>query len=187
MKKRALFVEFDDSFSYNVVQELFEIGLDVTVINWKELTLFHEADLFVLGPGPGHPDDYEEIYSIVESWLGTQEKIFAVCLGHQILWRLMGFEVQRSLKPLHGQKVQITLTPDWQKCLELPSQTWVQRYNSLAVMSRDGIPESVIIQELDGEIILSRSKNFISYQFHPESMGTKCRESFFSVIHTNLL
>ena len=184
--KTALFIDFEDSFSFNVVQELTEIGLKVEVINWKNFKFVTKHDLLVLGPGPGHPDDYQNIYDVIRAWQIAGGKIFGVCLGHQILWRLKGLEVMKSAHPLHGQKIKLNLTQEWQDWLNLPSETWVQRYNSLAVID-DAQSAGVETLVEGGEIIMSRSPEFISYQFHPESVGTKCRESFFRPILTDLL
>ncbi len=184
--KKALFVDFDDSFSFNVVQELTEIGLLVKVVSWTEFNAVTEHELLVLGPGPGHPDEYQRIFGVIRDWQEAGKKIFGICLGHQILWRLKGFEVLQSAFPLHGQKIKLNLPEAWQEWLNLPAEIWVQRYNSLAVV--DSASE-VGVEKLvkDGEIVMSRSSSFISYQFHPESVGTKCRESFFRPILTDLL
>ena len=184
--KKALFIDFDDSFSFNVVQELTEIGLRVKVISWTEFHFVSDHDLLVLGPGPGHPDEYRAIFDVIKDWQIAGKKIFGICLGHQILWRMRGFQVVRSAFPLHGQKIKLKLPEDWQEWLNLPSVIWVQRYNSLAVV--DSNSEAGIEKLVEGtEIIMSRSADFISYQFHPESVGTKCRESFFRPILTDLL
>jgi anthranilate/para-aminobenzoate synthase component II len=184
--KRALFIDFDDSFSFNVVQELTEIGLRVKVIPWTEFHFVSDHDLLVLGPGPGHPDEYQKIFKVIKDWQKAGKKIFGICLGHQILWRMRGLQVVRSAFPLHGQKIKLKLPEDWQEWLNLPSEIWVQRYNSLAVVDSESDPG--IEKLVEGtEIIMSRSVDFISYQFHPESVGTKCRESFFRPILTDLL
>jgi anthranilate/para-aminobenzoate synthase component II len=184
--KTALFIDFEDSFTFNVVQELTEIGIRVEVVKWMNFKSVTKHDLLVLGPGPGHPDNYQNIYEVIKAWQNAGKKIFGVCLGHQILWRLKGLEVVKSVHPLHGQKIKLNLTQVWQDWLNLPSETWVQRYNSLAVIDdarSDGVEKLVE----SGEIIMSRSPDFISYQFHPESVGTKCRASFFRPILTDLL
>ena len=77
--KRALFIDFDDSFSFNVVQELTEIGLRVKVISWTEFNFVSDHDLLVLGPGPGHPDEYQKIFDIIKSWQQAGKKIFGIC------------------------------------------------------------------------------------------------------------
>lgn len=179
--KKALFIDFEDSFSYNVVQELIEVGLIVEVLNWKEFHAIGEQDLLVLGPGPGHPDDYQRIFPLIQAWQNQNKKIFGVCLGHQILWSIEGLRIGPAVLPLHGQKIRMNLTKDWQKWLDLPEEIWVQRYSSLAVkaLSEDQTGENFL---QDGEILMSRTKKFISYQFHPESVGTKCRQNFFRPI-----
>lgn len=184
--KKVLFIDFEDSFSFNVVQELTLIGLTVEVINWTDFKTVTDHDLLVLGPGPGHPDDYHYIFDVIKDWQLHGKKIFAICLGHQILWRLKGGQIVKSAYPLHGQKIKLNLAPHWQEWLNLPSEIWVQRYNSLAVMvdeNHQGIDNLVE----NGEIVMSRSSHFISYQFHPESVGTKCRASFFQPILRDLL
>jgi anthranilate synthase component 2 len=184
--KRALFVDFEDSFTYNVVQELIEAGLSVEVTKWSEVHTVTDHELLVLGPGPGHPDDYKDLFPFIRSWLDCGKKIFGVCLGHQILLRIKGFEIRRSHHPLHGQKTLIKLTTSWQEYLKLPENIWVQRYNSLAVEERLSTGGIDIIS-LDGEIMLAKGFKFLSYQFHPESVGTNCRQSFFRPILTDLL
>lgn len=180
---KALFLDFEDSFSYNVVQELTLVGLEVELLNWQRFTGFEDADLLVLGPGPGHPDDYSALYPLIQNW---PSKIFGVCLGHQMLWRMRGQIVQRSHFPLHGQKVKLELSQDWQKFLNLPESIWVQRYNSLAVLGESEM-DGIINHLENGEIMMSRGPSFISYQFHPESVGTNCRDSFFRALTANLL
>lgn len=183
---KALFIDFEDSFTFNVVQELTRAGLEVQVIHWNFFSSEHKADLLVLGPGPGHPDDYQRIFSSVREWLNNDGKIFAICLGHQILWRIFGRDVVRSEFPRHGQKVRLTLNSDWQKWLKLPETVSVQRYNSLAVRGKE-FEQGIESHLEDGEIMISRSERFISYQFHPESVGTNCRRAFFNVIFSDLL
>lgn len=189
MIKKATFIDFDDSFSYNVVQELDEMGLDVTVVNWKDFEDLPSEGLLVLGPGPGHPDDYQRIYPLVKEWLQKKKAFFGVCLGHQIFWRILGEDVSRSKLPLHGQKVALNLDQDWASWLKLENQVVeVQRYNSLTVFSfaqmRNPIYKSFI---QDDEIMMTRGEQVVTYQFHPESMGTSFRKSFFGPLLRDLV
>lgn len=184
--KSALFLDFEDSFTYNVIQELEQSGLRVEVRHWSDFSGEESFDLLVLGPGPGHPDDYQQIFPLLTEMLKQKEKIFGVCLGHQILWRLQGVEVSRSLLPVHGQKIELTLDSDWMQFLQLPERIRVQRYNSLAVKS-DQCPEGFHCLIQDGEVVMSRNSHLLSYQFHPESVGTSCRQSFFRPILRDLL
>lgn len=185
--KRALFLDFEDSFSFNVVQELTIAGLEVEVKNWQDFSAVTEHDLLVLGPGPGHPSEYGAIFETLKQWLRLNKKVLGICLGHQILWSLKGYEISRSAHPLHGQKIQLKLDQSWQQWLKLPGEVWVQRYNSLAVKDQSDEGEGIQKYVEAGEINMSRSAQIISYQFHPESMGTKCRQSFFRPIFTDLL
>ena len=73
--KRALFIDFDDSFSFNVIQELTNIGLKVDVIHWSDFLSVSDHDLLVLGPGPGHPDDYQNIFEVIKAWQKSGKKI----------------------------------------------------------------------------------------------------------------
>ena len=184
--KTALFVDFEDSFSFNVVQELTEAGFLVDVIKWFDLNRSDDYDLLVLGPGPGHPDDYANIYSIVRERLTSQKKIFGVCLGHQMIWSIKGCKIGGACLPLHGQRARFFLNESWQNWLGLPQEIWVQRYNSLAVKVDEVNFEGDALV-VDGELMMYRDQSVISYQFHPESMGTNCRQSFFRPLLRDLL
>lgn len=181
--KRALFIDFDDSFTWNVVQELECAGLSVEVLHWMDFESFPDTDLLVLGPGPGHPDDYQRIFPLLKDWLGQQKPFFGVCLGHQIFWRLRGENIYRSREPVHGQRITLELDRDWQAWLRLPAQLRVQRYNSLTVTEEISTrnPDMKNLVK-DGEVMISRGVKVLTYQFHPESVGTSFRRAFFRPI-----
>ncbi len=178
--KRVLLIDFDDSFIFNVAQELEELGLRVDLISWKKINSISSYDLLALGPGPGHPREYEDIFPLIRKWILSKRPLFGVCLGHQIFWTLMGAEVRKSFNPVHGQKVRLHLDPEWKKFLSLSSDPWVQRYNSLAVDEKDQylVPniENFIQNQ---EILISKSSQVLTYQFHPESIGTSYPQAFF--------
>lgn len=174
------FVDFQDSFSFNIVQELKQLGLDVIIFEFPHFEEAFHLDLVVLGPGPGHPDEYQKIIPFIQKRLTNKEKVFGVCLGHQLIWRSLGYEVIKSKLPLHGQKIQINLSYEFQKALKLSEQIEVQRYNSLIVDLSKGIPDDVVVQISQDELQLSFGINWLSYQFHPESVGTSFRSSFFT-------
>lgn len=186
--KTALFIDFEDSFSYNVVQEISELNLKVDVINWKDFSQLSQHDLLVLGPGPGHPDDYQRIFPLLERWLSQGKALFGICLGHQIFWTLKKAAIIKSARPIHGQKVLIHMDSFWEKFFDLKSPIQVQRYNSLAVSSPlTGLHENFHLLSVDGEVMVSSGKNVITYQFHPESVGTSFRKSFFAPILRDLV
>lgn len=182
---KATFIDFEDSFSYNVVQELVNAGFDVEVVNWKDFEKNPEEGLLVLGPGPGHPDDYQKIFYLLKEWLDKKKPFFGVCLGHQIFWRLQHEEVVRSKEPLHGQKVKLELTKEWRDWLHLSGDVFVQRYNSLTVLGQASLRNPFLTNYIQNdEILITRSLNVITYQFHPESIGTTFRKEFFGVLHS---
>jgi anthranilate/para-aminobenzoate synthase component II len=180
---KATFIDFEDSFSYNVVQELIQVGFEVDVIAWKDFENNPPEGLLVLGPGPGHPDDYQSLFPLIRSWLAAQRPFFGVCLGHQIFWRLQNEEVIRSKEPLHGQKMKLELTGDWREWLGIQAAVHVQRYNSLAVLGQAALrnPNFHNFVQND-EILITRSPHVITYQFHPESIGTSFRREFMQVV-----
>ena len=178
--KKALLVDFDDSFTHNIVQELVVAGFKVDLIHWLDFESLPDTDLLVLGPGPGQPDDYQRIFSLIEEWLKLKKPLFGVCLGHQLYWRILGEPVYPSKEPLHGQKVKLELTPEWREWLNLPQEVWVQRYNSLSVFAQSSTHyphlRNFIVND---EILITRGEKLLTYQFHPESMGTSFRQRFF--------
>lgn len=180
---KATFIDFEDSFSYNVVQELVEAGFDVQVIHWQDFEKNPEEGLLVLGPGPGHPDDYQRLFPLIKEWLDQERPFFGVCLGHQIFWRLHNEEVVRSKNPLHGQRVKLHLSDKWKKFLGVPEEVFVQRYNSLTVTSQAAIRNPFIETFIqDDEILISKTPFAITYQFHPESIGTTYRKEFMRAV-----
>jgi anthranilate synthase component 2 len=176
---KATFIDFDDSFTFNVVQELTLVGFEVEVIHWRDFEKNPEAGLLVLGPGPGHPDDYQQLFPQFKKWLKEKRPFFGVCLGHQILWRLQDEDIVRSKRPVHGQKVKLDLTPEWRKWLGVEGIVYVQRYNSLAVQAQAALRNPYFQNFIqDDEILITRTPSLISYQFHPESIGTNYRREF---------
>lgn len=188
MKKRICFIDFDDSFSYNIIQEVHELGLDVRVLHWMDFDSLPPEEILILGPGPGHPDDYQRIFPQLQDWMRAQRPLFGICLGHQIFWRLQGESVVRSREPIHGQSVELKLDPEWQDYLRLPEKIQVQRYNSLAVPAQAALRNPQVKNFIvNDEILMTRGERVLTYQFHPESMGTSFRRSFFRPLTYDLV
>lgn len=180
---KATFIDFDDSFTFNVIQELTEVGFQVSVVHWKDYENNPEEGLLVLGPGPGHPDDYQQIFPLIQTWIENERPLFGVCLGHQIFWRIQGEEVLRSKMPIHGQKIKLELTPAWKEWLGVKGEVYVQRYNSLAVLGQSAIRNPYFQNFIqDDEILITKTPHVITYQFHPESIGTTYRKEFMSPV-----
>ena len=100
-KNNTLFLDFNDSFSLNIVSEFYRLGVEVTVINFDDLCKMDNLKIegllnhknLVLGPGPGHPDDYFRFYQfkeLINGFINNEGRfILGICLGHQIIGKLM--------------------------------------------------------------------------------------------------
>ncbi|MFN8370822.1 MAG: hypothetical protein U0T83_09400 [Bacteriovoracaceae bacterium] len=186
--KRVILLDFDDSFIFNILSDLKRLNIEGEVVHWKKINKLklspHTKNVIIYGPGPGHPHEYKSIYPKIEKWL-KEKNLFhlGICLGHQLLWNINGCAIKNSIKPMHGQPVSIKI-PKWDK--SFPKEYWdkivtVQRYNSLGISSEKIIDHFVVDEEYQ-EPMVGRGKNFITYQFHPESVGTSCRKLFFNPI-----
>lgn len=190
--------DFEDSFTYNIFSELNRIGVDSNVVSFSGIKEFlqkmmntKDRHVIILGPGPGHPSEYLFLQETILNLMKNPNVfIFGICLGHQLLWYFQGHEISHCKNPIHGKVEHLKLDKLWKKLLA-PSIS-VQRYNSLAVKlsayeiqkcKDNGI--NVFLHE--GECKMSYGKNFISYQFHPESIGTNFPELFFRPIKKFLI
>ena len=147
----------------------------------------------VLGPGPGHPSVYQKIWQAPLEKLLKAKHVFVmgICLGHQLIFMHEGLEVMHAKSPAHGKIFQYALPSQWQK-LAFDSMISVQRYNSLAVICEELNVKSltkkgymVLCQE--DELVMAHNRRLISYQFHPESVGTIYPHKFFGPIVDFLL
>lgn len=167
MSDKILIIDFEDSFTHNIANILFAHEKNVRVIShtdfFSSLELIvpkNERIAIILGPGPGHPDQYEKYFPDIKRIMSRDNiYVMGICLGHQMMARAHGYEVKKSSEQMHGQSVEIFFNG---------ISTRVQRYNSLAVF-QDG-----------DEINICEYKNAISYQFHPESVGTGQNSIFFA-------
>ena len=173
---RILVVDNYDSFVYNLVQYLAQLGAKVDVQRNDEVTI-EEArgyDGILLSPGPGTPADAGVCIDIVKE-LGGEVPIFGVCLGHQAIAEAFGAVVSRAPELLHGKTSEVfhhnegVLEP-------LNSPFIATRYHSLAV-ERDTLPsELVVTGETESGVIMSMrhvDKDIEGVQFHPESVLTE--------------
>ncbi|MDA8793289.1 hypothetical protein N9N67_08585 [Bacteriovoracaceae bacterium] len=197
---KVIIVDFDDSFTFNLLGLLDEMNIAGEVVHYEKYQKNFKRNFFyprnvIIGPGPGHPKDYfhfqqETLTELVQS---NQYNLMTVCLGHQLLLSYLGVEIKHSEKPVHGQQVQLDLTADWKDLLGLEEDVVsVQRYNSLAAgysVSTKNILESQQFRALvcESEIFALFKTRILSYQFHPESIGTNFSQNFFQPFLRNLL
>jgi len=173
---RILVIDNYDSFVYNIVQYLAQLGAQVDVLRNDEVTIEQAKtyDGILLSPGPGTPTDAGVCIDIVKE-LGGVVPIFGVCLGHQAIAEAFGATVSRAPELLHGKTSQVyhqgssVMTP-------LPSPFTATRYHSLAVEA-DTVPDELEVtgQTESGVVMGLRHKtaDIEGVQFHPESVLTE--------------
>ena len=173
-----LVIDNYDSFTYNLVQYLGELGAEMGVIRNDEMNVDEiEAlgpDRILISPGPGTPDDAGVSLQVIERFAG-RVPILGVCLGHQAIGRFYGGKVTRAPEPVHGKPVDIL--HDGKTIFSgIPNGFAAGRYHSL-VVEREGLPDELEISASspDGLImgLRHREKKIEGVQFHPESILTE--------------
>jgi anthranilate synthase/aminodeoxychorismate synthase-like glutamine amidotransferase len=172
---RVLVVDNYDSFTYNLVHLLEELGADVFVRLSDTLTADDarsiEPDGLVVSPGPGRPHDAGRSLELVLE-LGPTTPTLGVCLGHQAIVEAFGGEIAQARELIHGKASRIR--HDGRGIFAgLPQELEVGRYHSLAATR---VPESLEVTSRtdDGEVmgVRHRSLPVEGVQFHPESVLT---------------
>jgi anthranilate synthase/aminodeoxychorismate synthase-like glutamine amidotransferase len=173
-----LVIDNYDSFTYNLVQYLGELGAEMKVYRNDEITVDEVEDLapekILISPGPGTPDDAGISLGTIERFAG-KVPILGVCLGHQAIGQYFGGRVVRGPEPVHGKPVSVT--HDGKTIFrEVPQNFSAGRYHSL-VVDRESIPECLEIsaESPDGLVMAMRHKDLPveGVQFHPESILTE--------------
>ncbi len=178
---RLLMIDNYDSFTYNIVQYLGELGADVEVARNDEITLDEVAQRIkdgvqrlVISPGPCSPAEAGISVAAIQRFAG-QLPILGVCLGHQAIGAAFGGTIIRAQVLMHGKTSVITTTQQG-VFADLPRQFTVNRYHSLAI-ERSTCPEDLVVTAWtdDGEIMGVRHKtlDIEGVQFHPESILTE--------------
>ncbi|NQU37338.1 MAG: gamma-glutamyl-gamma-aminobutyrate hydrolase family protein, partial [Actinobacteria bacterium] len=176
MSARILVVDNYDSFVFNLVQYLQQLGAQTVVVRNDEVSVdqAREFDGILLSPGPGTPDQAGVCEDIVNE-LGGEVPIFGVCLGHQAIAEAFGATVSRAPELLHGKTSKVTHNGTG-VLRGLPSPFVATRYHSLAV-ENDTVPaELEVTARTDSGVIMGlrhREKLIEGVQFHPESVLTE--------------
>ena len=173
--RRVLIIDNYDSFTYNLVQQLGEIGAEITVFRNDAIDIAGiravAPDAIVLSPGPGRPEDAGITCMVIED-LGGEIPILGVCLGHQAIGQVFGGEIVAAPTLMHGKTSQIHHEGTG-VFTGLPDPFTATRYHSL-VIDPTTVPEvlEVTATTADGVImgVAHRSLNIHGVQFHPESI-----------------
>ncbi len=146
MTARLLIVDNYDSFTYNLVQELAELGAEVDVVRNDAFTveevMAEPPDGLVISPGPGTPDDAGLSTPLIEAMAGVRP-VLGVCLGHQCIGQLYGGEVVRAPVLMHGKTSPIYHRKDG-VFADLPVPFDATRYHSL-VVERSTLPDVLLV------------------------------------------
>ena len=174
-----LIIDNYDSFTYNLVHLVNEIGLQCTVwrndqFNIEDVDAF---DKIILSPGPGIPSEAGLLLDVIEKYSPTKS-IFGVCLGQQAIAEVFGGKLYNLNQPMHGIATPIKVTDDQEQLfLGLPQSFKVGRYHSW-VVDEKAVPDVLTVTAIDEEdnsVMALRHKEYDvrGVQFHPESILTE--------------
>ncbi len=174
---RVLVIDNYDSFVYNLVQYLGELGAEPLVYRHDAIDLADiealEPDGILISPGPGRPED-AGISNDVLTEMAGRAPIFGVCLGLQCMGQVFGGRVVRAPQVMHG-KTSLIRHRDVGVFAGLPNPFEATRYHSL-IVERDSLPDVLeITAETDDGLIMGlrhREHDIEGVQFHPESILT---------------
>jgi anthranilate synthase component 2 len=174
---RILVIDNYDSFVYNLVQYLGELGAQPIVHRCDQITLDDvdaiDPDGVLISPGPGRPADAGISNEVIRTF-GGRAPVLGVCLGHQCIGEVFGGEVVRAPQVMHG-KTSLIRHHDTGVFAGLPNPLEATRYHSL-VVDRDSVPDVLeITAETDDGLVMGlrhREHDIEGVQFHPESILT---------------
>ena len=175
---RVLVIDNYDSFVYNLVQYLGELGAEPVVHRHDALSLPElaalEPEAVLVSPGPGRPEDAGVSIEAIAAFGESGVPVLGVCLGHQCIGQHYGGEVVRAERVMHGKTSEVTHTGVG-VFTDLPSPLTVTRYHSL-VVDAASVPDclEVTAETADGIVMGLRHRELPIHgvQFHPEAVLT---------------
>ncbi len=170
-----LLIDNYDSFTYNLVDYLCQLQVEVKVFRnsetLEEVSRFNYKGV-ILSPGPGVPESSGNLLKILRYFAGSHP-ILGICLGHQAIGSMYGARIVRAGKPMHGKISKIRVEDDY-LFNNMPDQLEIVRYHSLIL---DNLPAclKIIARTSEGEIMAIRHENLNirGLQFHPEAFLTQ--------------
>jgi para-aminobenzoate synthetase component 2 len=174
---KILVVDNYDSFVFNLVQYLQQLGAEVVVKRNDEVNAesINGFDGVLLSPGPGTPEDAGACIEIVNAAIEIQKPLLGVCLGHQAIGAALGGKVSRAPELLHGKTSQVQHKNEG-VFKDLKSPFRATRYHSLAIETPSVPEELLVTATTESGVIMGvkhKSAPIEGVQFHPESVLTE--------------
>lgn len=182
-----------DSFTYNIVQYLQELGVTPRVFKNDEVTIKELKNIdfnsVIISPGPGNPCDKNSTgvcEDIVKEFY-TTKKILGVCLGHQLIASHFGARIVKDPEPYHGKTSKIYIERESKLFKDIPNGFEATRYHSLKAVD---LPHCIIpLAYTDDKILMAlkhRDYEVYGVQFHPEAIltqyGHRLFENFLNIV-----
>jgi para-aminobenzoate synthetase component II len=174
---KILVVDNYDSFVFNIVQYLQQLGAEVVVKRNDEVNAnsINEFDGVLLSPGPGTPEDAGACIEIVNAAIEKQKPLLGVCLGHQAIGAALGGKVSRAPELLHGKTSQVQHKNEG-VFKDLKSPFRATRYHSLAIENPNFPNDLISTATTESGVIMGvkhKTAPIEGVQFHPESVLTE--------------
>jgi para-aminobenzoate synthetase component 2 len=174
---KILVIDNYDSFVFNIVQYLQQLGAEVVVKRNDEVNAnsINEFDGVLLSPGPGTPEDAGACIEIVNAAIEKQKPLLGVCLGHQAIGAALGGKVSRAPELLHGKTSQVQHKNEG-VFKDLKSPFRATRYHSLAIENPNFPNDLIITATTESGVIMGvkhKTAPIEGVQFHPESVLTE--------------
>ncbi len=174
---KILVVDNYDSFVFNLVQYLQQLGAEVVVKRNDEVNAnsINGFDGVLLSPGPGTPEDAGACIEIVNAAIEKQKPLLGVCLGHQAIGAALGGKVSRAPELLHGKTSQVQHKNEG-VFKDLKSPFRATRYHSLAIENPNFPNDLIITATTESGVIMGvkhKTAPIEGVQFHPESVLTE--------------
>jgi para-aminobenzoate synthetase component II len=174
---KILVVDNYDSFVFNLVQYLQQLGAEVVVKRNDEVNAnsINEFDGVLLSPGPGTPEDAGACIEIVNAAIEKQKPLLGVCLGHQAIGAALGGKVSKAPELLHGKTSQVQHKNEG-VFKDLKSPFRATRYHSLAIENPNFPNDLIITATTESGVIMGvkhKTAPIEGVQFHPESVLTE--------------
>jgi anthranilate synthase/aminodeoxychorismate synthase-like glutamine amidotransferase len=168
-----------DSFTYNIVQYLKELGVSPLIYKNDEITVEEikkkNFKSIIISPGPKNPNEAGVSLDVIKEFYKTK-KILGICLGHQCIGKFFGAKIIKDKNPTHGKVSQISFDENSSLFKNVKQNFSATRYHSL-IIEKKSLPEDILeIATCKNNIIMGikhKQYNVYGLQFHPEAILTE--------------